>query len=68
VTDRQRKLFDDFEDAQSFAAQLREQGHKEVVVVLKKNAEDLCRMASALARTEGAWVNWTWNERPTTDA
>ncbi|MBY5849808.1 hypothetical protein HFN51_04450 [Rhizobium leguminosarum] len=62
---RESKFFDEYEDAQDYATQLRERGHKDVVVVLKKNREDLCRMASALARTEGAWVNWTWKRDDT---
>lgn len=52
-------FFPDPADAYRFEAALRADGHRDVVLVLKKNAEDAARMGSALARVEGAHVHWT---------
>jgi len=57
--ERHTRFFLDPNKAREFETELRDRGCKDVVVVLKKNAEDLCRMASALARVEGANVIWT---------
>lgn len=61
---RKSKFFLDPEHARAFADELRANGIKDVVVVLKKNAEDCCRMATALARVEGANVHWSEPDVP----
>lgn len=56
---RKTKFFLTLPEAQAFEAEMRAAGCKDIVVVLKKNAEDCARFGHALARVEGANVNWT---------
>lgn len=62
---RKTRFFLDPEEAHSFAENLRNTTLTggDVVVVLAKNKEDCARGVTALARIEGAHVNWT--ESPT---
>jgi len=45
--------------ARAKAEELRKEGVKDVVVTLRKNAEDAARGCWANARVEGAFVIWT---------
>jgi hypothetical protein len=58
---RKTAFFLTLDEAKAFETDLRANGHRDIVVVLAKNQEDCAKYGAALARVQGAHVNWTEN-------
>ncbi len=52
-------FFETVDAAEKFAANKRDDGSTDVLVIVKHNEEDLCRDVTSKARVMGADVAWT---------